>query len=100
MQGSAAVQLNLHRSPVRHALMRWPSLHLDRRGLQPVSDSRFDRGTAPGCPPVVSHDGDRIVTIGGNVGDTVKKKTVRLDRTGHLRPRRYFAVIKIENTAC
>ena len=48
------------------------------------------------CDIVTEVNKGEIVTIGGNVGDSVSKTKVPLDKTGHIAKAHYFVIIKVE----
>lgn len=43
---------------------------------------------------VIAHNGDHLITIGGNLSNTVKKTKVDLDANGYVKNPKYIAVIK------
>ena len=47
------------------------------------------------CDIVTSVQPNKILAIGGNVGDSVSQKTVTTDSNGRINAKDFFAVIRI-----
>jgi hypothetical protein len=51
------------------------------------------------CDIVTEVQKNQLVTIGGNVGDSVSKTLVPIDHSGHVNKAHYFVVIKVHGSA-
>jgi hypothetical protein len=52
-------------------------------------------GMATHCDIVTTVEPNRLITVGGNVSNSVKQTQVRTDASGHINQPGYFAVIKV-----
>jgi hypothetical protein len=66
---------------------RWSGVNYDN-----VDDGRF---RAAHCDVVTEVRGNRVTAIGGNVRNSVSKKTIRVDPSGRITLPHYFAVIRV-----
>ncbi|CAG0937544.1 hypothetical protein TFLX_06482 [Thermoflexales bacterium] len=61
-----------------------------------VNYDNVDQGfRASHCDVVVEVQPGKLLTIGGNVSDSVSQSTVTIDNTGHVIQSRYYAVVRV-----
>ena len=61
-----------------------------------VNYDNVDQGfRASHCDVVVEVQQGKLLTIGGNVSDSVSQSTVTIDNTGHVIQSRYYAVVRV-----
>ena len=66
-----------------------------KRRQDGVTYDNVRRGHLTHCDVVTAIEGNKLVTIGGNVSDSVKATPVKIDAQGRVTDSRYFAVVKV-----
>jgi peptidoglycan hydrolase-like protein with peptidoglycan-binding domain len=66
-------------------------------GVRPPADVSLVRANTPGyhCDIVVQSTGGQLTVVGGNVGDTVGTKSVKIDSRGYITDSAYFGVLQV-----
>jgi len=64
-----------------------------------VTYDNVRRGHLTHCDVVMAVEGNKLMTVGGNVSDSVKATPVEIDGHGRVKDRRYFAVVKVGSSS-
>lgn len=66
-------------------------------GVRPPADVSLVRANTAGyhCDIVVQSTGGQLTVVGGNVGDTVGAKSVKIDSRGYIADPAYFGVLQV-----